>query len=142
MGVRRTKGKAVRRMAISKPGFFCRKPEAYCSVLEYSKKLKPPFLGKEVRRRRTSFPKNGGFNFLLSFYKKPGFGSQGLEIDNGFILDCPLGFSPQNGFLLIKRHSWLGSFGLKHMAGCGVDHGHLLTLGGAAVVGGDVGGEL
>jgi len=32
--------------------------------MELSKKLKTPFLGKEVRRSRTSFPKNGVFNFL------------------------------------------------------------------------------
>jgi len=34
---------------------------------ELSKKLKPPILGKEVRLRRTSFPKIGGFNFLEYF---------------------------------------------------------------------------
>jgi len=31
--------------------------------ISHVQKLKTPFLGKEVRRSRTSFPKNGVFNF-------------------------------------------------------------------------------
>jgi len=39
------------------------------NFLRVLQEIKPPFLGKEVRRSRTSFPKNGGFNFLLSSKK-------------------------------------------------------------------------